>query len=237
MDALFKFFGDGFNYIFTKWDRVADFFWQHLQVVGISLGIGLLIAAPLGLLISRTRWRWLSTPTLGILGILYTIPSLAFLAFLVPFFGLTNVTTIVVLIVYCQTMMVRNIALGFIAIDRSIIEAARGMGMTGLQTLWRVELPLALPVILAGLRIATLAVISIATIGAWAGAETLGKLFQEIDSPRKSASGIILIVFIALVADQLFRLLERLSSGYRKPLSDRAVLKTQAAIASTKASV
>jgi osmoprotectant transport system permease protein len=112
-------------------------------------------------------------------------------------------------------MMVRNIALGFNSIDPAVIEAARGMGMGKLQTLWRVEFPLALPVIIAGLRIATLATISIATIGAWVGAETLGKLFQD-DNPRKIAAGIILIVLMALVADQLYRLVERLSNRHRR---------------------
>ncbi len=226
---IYQYFADGFNYMFTKWERVAPNFWQHLQIVGISLVIAIIIAAPLGLLISRARWRQLSTPVLGILGILYTIPSLAFLAFLVPVFGLTSITTIVVLVVYSQTMLVRNIALGFLSIDRSIIESARGMGMSGLQSLLKVELPLALPVIIAGVRIATLATISIATIGAWAGAETLGKLFQE-NNPRKSAAGIILVVLMALTADQGFRLLERLSSGYRKPLSQRTILKNQASL-------
>ncbi len=210
---FYQFFEQGFIYIFDKWERVSPFFFNHLQISGISLGIALLIAFPLGLLISRVRS--LTTPVLGFLGILYTIPSLAFLALLVPVFGLSPTTTIVVLITYAQTMMVRNIALGFNAIDPAILEAARGMGMNRLQVLGRVELPLALPVMLAGIRIATLATISIATIGAWVGADTLGKLFQE-DNPRKIAAGIICVVFIALVADQFFRLAERAASAYRQ---------------------
>ncbi len=213
-EKFILFFSDGFKYLFERWgDRVAPFFWEHLRITGIALAVALLIAFPIGLLISKVRW--LSTPVLGFLGILYTIPSLAFLAFLVPVYGLTPLTTIVVLILYAQTMLVRNIALGFAGIDRAVIEAAVGMGMNRWQILWRVELPLALPVMLAGMRIATLALISIATIGAWAGAETLGKLFQD-DNPRKIAAGIICVVGVALVADQLYRLLERLATTYRR---------------------
>jgi len=211
---FYQFFEQGFIYIFDHWDRVSPFFFNHLQIVGIALGIAILLAFPLGLLISRVHW--LTTPVLVFLGILYTIPSLAFLALLVPVFGLSPTTTIVVLIAYAQTMLVRNIALGFNAIDPAIIEAARGMGMNRLQVLGRVELPLALPVMLAGIRIATLATISIATIGAWVGADTLGKLFQE-DNPRKIAAGIVCVVFIALVADQFFRLAERAANAYRQP--------------------
>ncbi len=210
---FYQFFADGFYYLFDKWERVSPFFFEHLRISGISLAIALLIAFPLGLLVSKVRW--LATPVLGVLNVLYTIPSLAFLAFLVPFYGLSPLTTIVVLVAYAQTMLVRNITLGFIGIEPSISESARGMGMNPWQILWRVELPLALPVMVAGMRIATLAIISIATIGAWAGAETLGKLFQE-DNPRKNAAGIICVVLIALTADQLYRLLERAASGYRR---------------------
>jgi osmoprotectant transport system permease protein len=220
IQKFYSFFEQGFRYIFDRWgDRVAPFFFEHLRITGISLAIAVLIAFPIGLLISRVRW--LAPPVLGFLGIIYTIPSLAFLAFLVPVYGLTATTTIVVLVAYAQTMLVRNTALGFLGIDRSIIEAAVGMGMNRWQVLWRVEFPLALPIIVAGMRIATLAIISIATIGAWAGAETLGKLFQE-DNPRKIAAGIICVVLMALVADQLYRLIERAASTHRrKPASTR----------------
>jgi osmoprotectant transport system permease protein len=209
---FYLYFENGFKYIFDRWERVSPRFIEHLQIVGISLGIALLIALPLGILISRVRW--LSAPVLGVLGVLYTIPSLAFLAFFVPIYGLGFTTTVIVLVIYAQTMLVRNIALGFTGIDRSLIEAARGMGMSGNQVFWQVELPLAIPVIVAGMRIATLSNISIATVGAWVGAGGLGQLLR-VDNPRLNAAGIICVVFIALVADQLYRLLERVTGGHR----------------------
>ncbi len=209
---FYQYFENGFRYIFERWERVSPRFVEHLQITGLALAIALLIALPLGILISRKRW--LSTPVLGVLGVLYTIPSLAFLAFLVPIYGLGFTTTIIVLIVYAQTMLVRNTMLAFTGIDPSIIEAARGMGMSWWQVFWQIELPLAIPVIVAGMRIATLAMVSIATVGAWVGAGGLGQLLK-IDNPRLNAAGIICIVFIALVADQVYRLIERLTGGYR----------------------
>lgn len=210
---LYKYFESGFNYIFTRWERVSPRFIEHLQMLGITLAIALAIALPLGFLISRVRW--LSAPVLGILGILYTIPSLAFLAFFVPIFGLGTTTTVIVLIIYAQTMLVRNIALGFTGIDRSIIEAARGMGMSSAQVFWQVELPLALPVIIAGMRVATLAIVAIGTVGAWVGAGGLGQLLR-VDNPRINAAGVICVILIAIVADQIYRLLELLTGGYRR---------------------
>jgi osmoprotectant transport system permease protein len=209
---LYQYLAQGFVYIFERWERVSKFFFNHLTICLWSLLIAIAIAFPLGLLISRVKWLY--TPTIGVLNILYTIPSLAFLAFVVPFFGLTATTTIVVLVVYAQTVLVRNIAIGFNGVENSVVEAARGMGMSSWQRLYKVEFPLALPVILAGLRIVVLAIISIATIGAWVGAETLGELMRT-DNPRLNAAGIICVVFIALVADQIFRQLERLSVRWR----------------------
>ncbi len=213
MDILLTFFQNGFKYIFERWERVSPNLIEHLQITGFSLGVALLIALPLGLLISRLRW--LSAPVLGVLGILYTIPSLAFLAFLVPFYGLGFTTTVIVLITYSQSMLVRNIALGFLGIDAAILEAARGMGMSRWQVFWQVELPLATPIMVAGMRIATLSIISIATIGAFVGAGGLGQLIKPSNSPARIAAGIICVALMAIIADQLYRLLERLLGGYR----------------------
>jgi osmoprotectant transport system permease protein len=209
---LYRYLEQGFLYIFNQWDRVSKFFFNHLNICWWSLLISILIAFPLGLLVSRVRRLY--SPTMGVLNILYTIPSLAFLALVVPFFGLSATTTIIVLVAYAQTILVRNIAVGFNGVDSSVVEAARGMGMSGWQRLYKVEFPLALPVILAGLRVAALAIISIATIGAWVGAETLGELMRT-DNPRLNSAGIICVVFIALVADQIFRLFERWSVRWR----------------------
>lgn len=210
---FFEFVRSGFQYLFEHWDRISPGFFQHLQLTGFSLAVALLIAIPLGILVSRVEW--ISAPVLGVLGILYTIPSLAFLAFLVPIYGLGFTTTVIVLIVYAQTQLVRNISLGFKGIDPSILEAARGMGMSKWQTFWKVELPLAVPIAVAGMRIATLSIISIATVGAFVGAGGLGQYLKPNTAPRIVAAGIICIIAIAVLSDQIFRLIERALAGYR----------------------
>lgn len=210
---FFEYIASGFQYIFEHWDRVAPSFFEHLQITGFSLAVALLIAIPFGVLISRVQW--LSTPILSILGVLYTIPSLAFLAFLVPIYGLGFTTTVIVLIIYAQTQLVRNIALGFRGIDPAILEAARGMGMSNWQIFYKIEIPLAAPIAVAGMRIATLSIISIATVAAFVGAGGLGTLIKPNKAPRIIAAGIIMVIVIAVFADQIFRLLERLLAGYR----------------------
>lgn len=217
LPKLADFFGKGFEYIFTKWDRVADPFIEHLQITGFSLLVALLVALPIGFLISRPKFRWLHTPVLGLLGILYTIPSLAFLALLVPATGLGFTTTVIVLITYAQTMLVRNIVLGFTSIDESIMESAKAMGMTRWQLFYKIEVPLALPVIIAGIRIASLAIVSIATVGAFVGAGGLGQMVKLTNAPQRIAAGIIMVIFLALVIDLLSRLIVRLISNYRRP--------------------
>ena len=210
---FFEYIASGFQYIFEHWDRVSPSFIEHLQITGFSLAVALLVAIPFGVLISRVQW--LSTPILSVLGVLYTIPSLAFLAFLVPIYGLGFTTTVIVLIIYAQTQLVRNIALGFRGIDPAILEAARGMGMSNWQIFYKIEIPLAAPIAVAGMRIATLSIISIATVAAFVGAGGLGTLIKPTKAPRIIAAGIIMVILIAVIADQLFRLLERLLAGYR----------------------
>ncbi len=210
---FFDYIRSGFQYIFEHWDRISPGFFEHLRITGFSLSVALLIALPLGTLISRVGW--LSAPVLSILGILYTIPSLAFLAFLVPFYGLGFTTTVIVLIIYAQTQLVRNVALGFRGIDPAIMEAARGLGMSKWQIFYKIEIPLAAPIAVAGMRIATLSIISIATVGAYVGAGGLGTYIKPNNAPRIIAAGIILVITIAVLADQFFRLIERLLAGYR----------------------
>ncbi|HKC74956.1 MAG TPA: ABC transporter permease, partial [Chloroflexota bacterium] len=155
--------------------------WQltllHLALCGEALGIALLIALPLGILISR--YHALYVPIIGSFGAIYTIPSLALFALLVPQFGLTQVTALIALVVYAQFILIRNVATGLRGVDRAVIEAAAGMGMSPAQVLWKVELPLALPVIVAGLRIATVTVIAVATIATYISVHELGDILSE----------------------------------------------------------
>ena len=153
------------NFVLAHPATVGARFGEHLVLVAISLAIALAIAFPLGVLAVR-RPR-IGSIVLGGLGAIYTIPSLALLAILVELFGLGAPTAIVALVVYAQMILVRNIAAGLAGVSPAALDAADGLGFTRLQRLVRIELPLALPAILGGVRIATVSLIAIATVAAW----------------------------------------------------------------------
>ena len=197
------------DYLFDNWRRVADLTVDHLALSATALAIALAFALPLG--VALAAWTRLSLPVLGLLGIIYTIPSLAFLAFLIPSLGLGRKPAIAVLAAYAQVSLVRNIAAGLRGVDPAILEAAAGCGMSPLRSLVSVRLPLALPVVIAGLRIAAVTTISLATITAWIAAGGLGTLmFDGLARQNQSmiVSGAVTIAVLALVVDGAFRLLE-----------------------------
>jgi osmoprotectant transport system permease protein len=165
------------SYILNNPGIVWNLVLQHLQMTSLTLVIAVAIALPLALLI--TRYRWLNVPVLGVLGILYTVPSLALIILLVPIFGLDAQSVIAAMVIYTQVILVRNLAVGLQSIKPAILEAARGMGMSPWQRWWRVQVPLILPIFLAGLRIAAIVAIAIATIGAKFGAGGLGTLLFD----------------------------------------------------------
>lgn len=165
------------RYLIENWGYVLGLLWQHMAVTGAALLIAAAIALPLGwLLYSGRRLRGL---VLGVLGVIYTIPSIALIILLIPFFGLNARSVLVALVLYCQVVLVRNVIAGLEGIDPAILEAARGMGMDAWQLAWRVQLPLALPVILAGARVAAVLSVAIATVGAKFGAGGLGRLLFD----------------------------------------------------------
>jgi osmoprotectant transport system permease protein len=200
---------NGLRFLGDQRVEVGKLFWQHIQLTSIALAIALLIALPLGWLLSRVRW--LQTPILSVLGIIYTIPSLSLFVLLIPWLGLGSKPALVALVAYAQIVLVRNILLGINSIDPAIIEAAKGMGMSNWQRLIRIELPLALPLILAGIRIATLSIIAIASIAAYIGAGGLGQLlFQGVatGSRPRIIAGSIALIGLALLANLLFHAIE-----------------------------
>jgi osmoprotectant transport system permease protein len=197
------------DYLFRRWDRVWALTLDHLTLSATVILVALVFAIPLGILAARIP-RF-STPLLAFLGALYTIPSLAFLALLIPTLGIGRRPAIVVLAVYAQIFLVRNIVAGLRGVDAATLEAARGLGMTRLQEFWRVRWPLALPVMIAGLRTATVTTISLATIAAWIGAGGLGTLlFEGItrDDPNRILAGAIAITALAILTDALLRFVE-----------------------------
>jgi osmoprotectant transport system permease protein len=146
---------------------------QHLELVAISVVLGFLIAFSLSLL--AHRHRWLQPPLLAGTGVLYTIPSIAFFFLLLPITGRGRDTAIIALSAYTLQIIYRNTIIGLANVPSSVKDAARGMGLTDRQILWKVELPLATPEIVAGLQIATVSTVAIATLAAFAGGGGLGE--------------------------------------------------------------
>jgi osmoprotectant transport system permease protein len=198
------------NFIFSHPGIVAERFGEHLLLTFVSLAIALAIAFPLGVLAARRPRA--GAITLGILNVIYTIPSLALLAILVAIFGLGMPTAIVALVAYAQMILVRNVAEGLQGVSPAALDAADGLGFTRFQRLLRVELPLALPAIVGGIRIATVALIGIATVAAWIDAGGLGTLVFEglhQDDPDKIIAGSLGAVVLAFAADAALRAAER----------------------------
>jgi osmoprotectant transport system permease protein len=199
------------RFLLTNPQVVLRLLLEHIELTGLSLLIAALIALPLGWLLYNHRW--LAGPVLGLLGVIYTIPSIALIIFFIPFFGLNARSVLVALVLYCQIILVRNVLAGLESIDPAILEAARGMGMNSWQITWRVQLPLALPVILAGMRIAGVVSLSIATIGAKFGAGGLGTLlFDGIAQAGRFDKiwlGGLLVGGLALLLNRSLLILER----------------------------
>jgi osmoprotectant transport system permease protein len=184
---------------------------QHVKLVVIAIVLGFALSAALALV--AHRYRWTEKPITVVTGILYTIPSLALFQLLVPITKLSLLTAEIALVSYTLLILFRNMLEGLRAVPADVRDAARGMGLTDRQLLWKVELPLALPAIIAGLRIATVTIISLATVAAFVINEGLGKpIFDAIQSNAFkteifAAGG--LAVAMALFADGALVLLQR----------------------------
>lgn len=204
------------GYFFDNLDEIGVLTVEHLRISLIALGIALPIA--LALSIFAVWSRPVRQPVLWTVGVLYTVPSLAMLAFLIPSQGIGLRPTLILLVIYAQVFLVRNFVTGLIGVDPAALEAARGLGMTPVQVMIKVWLPMALPVMLAGLRIALVTVIGLAVLGGWITAGGLGELlFSGINTnhPAKVLAGVIAITALALVADLVVRLLENLTAVSR----------------------
>jgi osmoprotectant transport system permease protein len=198
------------SYLAANPERVAALLGQHVVLVVASLAIALAVALPLG--VAAERHPRAGAAILGVTGAIYAIPSLALLAILVTALGLGPFTAIVALAAYAQMVLIRAIVAGLRGVDAAIVDAARGLGMTARQTLVRVEFPAALPVMLAGVRVATVSLIALATIAAWIDAGGLGVLiFDGIRSNNapKIVAGAIASGVLAIAADALLRGAER----------------------------
>jgi osmoprotectant transport system permease protein len=191
-------------------ERLLALTGQHVQLTVVGVALATLIGVPLGIAISRARV--LATPVLALAGVLYTIPSLALFAALIPVLGLGFRLAITALVVYALLAIIRNTAVGLDTIGPEIREAAIGMGMSSRQRLWLVELPLALPAVLAGVRIATVMSIGVASVAAYIGGGGLGTLiFRGIATVNTDmiVAGAVPIAALAVAADALLLRAER----------------------------
>ncbi len=185
-------------------DVVLSDLWQHIEITVAALALGAAIAFPVGLI--AYRWRRSYPPILAITQVLYTIPSLALFVLLINAVGLGTQPVIIGLAIYSLVILVRNLVEGLRGVPPEVTDAATAMGYKETKRLFAVELPLALPAIVAGLRVATVSTISLVSVGALIGSGGLGQLFIhgfQIDNPIEIWTGILLTVVLALVFDLL----------------------------------
>nr|WP_211319481.1 ABC transporter permease [Quadrisphaera granulorum] len=204
-------------YVQTRADVLLEAVEQHLYLVLVSLLAGALLAVPLAVLAHRVRRaRGL---TLGVTTAIYTIPSLALFILLVPMTGLTSTTVVIALALYSLTILVRNILVGLDGVDPEVRDAAAGMGLSSWRTLWRVEAPLALPAAMAGLRVAAVSTVALATVGAVIGNGGLGNLITSGYSSNFNAQVLtasVLCVVLAVAFDLLLLGAQRLATPWRR---------------------
>jgi osmoprotectant transport system permease protein len=196
------------DWIADNFDRYVDPFFQHAYLTVVAVAIGFLIS--FGLAIVAYRRRWLINPVTQVTGILYTIPSVAAFFLLLPITGRGNETALIALVSYVLLIIFRNILTGLDNVPTETKDAGRGMGLTDRQLLWRVELPLALPEIMAGLRIAVTTTVGLATLAFFAGAGGLGEqIFSDITFKSNVVVAGGLAVLLAAVLDGAILLVQR----------------------------
>ncbi|MFD1066181.1 ABC transporter permease/substrate-binding protein [Oceanobacillus locisalsi] len=200
----------------SRQDMLLQAIWEHLQISLISLGVAILIAVPIGIIL--TRYPRVAEPIIGTSAVLQTIPSLAVLAFLIPFLGIGIQPAIVALVLYGLLPILRNTYTGIAEVDPALQEAARGMGMNARKQLMKVDLPIAMPVIMAGIRTSMVLIVGTTTIAALIGAGGLGDIIllgldRGGDIPLVLL-GAIPAALLAIILDFILRLFEKLSKNY-----------------------
>lgn len=199
------------KWVIDNLDEIAGRVGEHLVMTGIAIVVGLVISFCLALLVRRVRPLY--GPTIAITGAFYSIPSLALFALLIPITGLSLLTAEIALVSYTLLILVRNIVAALDGVPAEVLDAADGMGFGALERLWRVELPIALPVIVAGVRIATVTTIGLVTVTSLIGLGGLGYLIVNTGINRFFATsiytGVALSVALAVLADVGLERLQR----------------------------
>ena len=208
---------DGFcpSWIADNWDRYTHPFWQHVYLTVVAVTIGFAIAA--GLAIFAHRRRWLIAPITTVTGVMYTIPSLSLFFLLQPITGRGNTTALIALVSYTLLIIFRNVLAGLDNVAPETRDAARGLGLTDRQVLWRVELPLALPEIMAGLRVASTTTVGLATLAFFAGAGGLGgSIFSNLTFKSNVVVAGGLCVLLAVALDLVILGAQRLLTPWKR---------------------
>ena len=215
----------------VRWDWVGDHLdeiraavQEHIQLTVIAVGIGFVLAMAMSLL--AIRWRWTYGPLAGFCAVVYSIPSLALFGILVPITGLGIVPAEIALVSYTLLILLRNIVAGFDGVPPAVREAAVGMGYEPTRRLWSIDLPLALPAIIAGLRIATVTTVGLVTVAALVGTGGLGDLINDglsRDFSTPVVVGTVLSVVLAVVFDLLFVLIERFATPWARAQHDTVI--------------
>ena len=198
------------RYLQENTDVVWEKTLEHLSLSLTALAIALPLAIVLG--VTATRVSWLTTPIVSLVSVLYTVPSFAFMAFLIPEFGIGRKPALIILVTYAQLFLVRNIVAGLKSVDPAVLEAARGLGMNELQLFGKIWLPLATPVVIAGIRTALLAIIAMATLTGYIRSGGLGEImFTGIgrDYPSQVLAGVIAVAALAIATDLVLRAIEQ----------------------------
>jgi osmoprotectant transport system permease protein len=198
------------KWVSRNYEFILMSFWEHLVMVVVSIAIAFAVSLIVGIWAARRKRIY--SAAVAVTAFLYTIPTLALFALLIPLVGLGKLPAIIGLVCFSLLILIRNVATGIHDVPAEVVDAARGMGFSGWQVLMRIELPLALPVIIAGLRIATVTVIGIATVAAYINAGGLGTLiFDGIyqNFPTKIIVGAGLSCLLAVMADVGLAQLER----------------------------
>lgn len=206
-----------FDWARNHMDRFGTPTLQHLEIVLFSIVAGFAVAFALSLIAHRKAW--LRPPLLAATGVLYTVPSIAFFFLLLPVTGFGRDTAIIVLAAYTLQIIYRNTMLGLANVPASVKDAARGMGLTDRQILWRVELPLATPEIIAGLRIATVSTVAIATLAVFIGAGGLGTQMYgggNLTFPTSVIIAAAIAILMALLFDVVLLAVQRLTTPWRR---------------------
>ena len=205
------------EYLRSRAQELADATVQHVWITAVSVLIGLAVSFPLALL--ARRGRSFAGPVLGLTTVLYSVPSLAMFSLLLPLFGLSAALVVTGLVLYSLTILVRNIVAGLEAVPKEAVEAAKGMGYGPGRLLWEVELPLALPAVMAGLRIATVSTVALTTVGSLVGKGGLGNLIADaLPSFFKAQvlTASVLCVVLAVAADLLLLGVQRMLTPWTR---------------------